>query len=320
MKADSSETENENAKQPGNAFAAFCILAAGCMWGSMGIWVRRCTAAGLDAMQILTLRVLVTSVLMTVFLSIYNRKLLYIRRKDLWCFLGTGICSILFFGYCYNRTIVLASLSVAAILLYTAPVFVMILSRLLFGEQLSAKKLAALLMAFSGCVFVTGIAGSDSAVSTAGILTGLGSGFGYALYSIFSRFALERGYHPFTVTLYTFLCASVAALFLADLPPLVDFVTETTGNFLYCIGYGVVTTVLPYILYTYGLSRIENGKASIMATVEPVVATLLGILVFHEPMTLQGTVGIVLVLSALFLLNKKSIVSEKKQKKFREAS
>lgn len=282
--------------------AAGAVILAGCLWGSMGIWVRRCTEAGLDSMQILALRVSVTAVVMAIFLSIYNRKLLRIRLKDLWCFLGTGICSVVFFGYCYNRTIVLASLSVAAILLYTAPIFVMILSRFLFGERLTVSKVAALLMAFAGCICVTGILGGGEAVSTAGILTGLGSGFGYALYSIFSRFALERNYHPFTITLYTFVCAFAAVLFLADWPPVLSFVTKSPGNILYGIGYGVVTTVLPYILYTFGLSKLENSRASIMATIEPVVATLIGVFWFHEAMSLTSAAGVALVLAALLII------------------
>ncbi|MDO4323120.1 MAG: DMT family transporter [Lachnospiraceae bacterium] len=297
--------DKEEQLHSGSRLASASVIAAGCMWGSMGIWVRKCTEAGLDSMQILALRVSVTAVVMAVFLSIYNRELLKIRWKDLWCFLGTGVCSIVFFGYCYNRTIVLASLSVAAILLYTAPIFVMIMSRFLFKEMLSAKKIAALMMAFAGCICVTGILGGSSSVSTAGILTGLGSGFGYALYSIFSRFALERNYHPFTITLYTFACAFAATLFLADWQPVLSFVTESPGNFLYGIGYGVITTVLPYILYTFGLSYVDNSRASIMATVEPVVATLIGVFWFKEKMTAINAVGVLLVLCALVILGRK---------------
>lgn len=284
--------------------ASAAVIAAGCMWGSMGIWVRRCTQAGLDSMQILALRAGVATALLTLFLLIYNRKLLRVRLKDLWCFFGTGVCSITFFGYCYNRTIVLSSLSVAAILLYTAPVFVMILSRVLFRELLSAKKIAALFLAFAGCVCVTGVLGGSAQVRTAGILTGLGSGFGYALYSIFGRFALERKYHPFTITLYTFAFALAATLLLTDWGPILSFVTERPSSLLYGLGYGVVTSVLPYILYTFGLSFVDNSRASIMATVEPVVATLIGVFWFREAMTLQSAAGVALVLAALVLLGR----------------
>lgn len=301
---DNNRTDRKE-KKGGYLRASACIIAAGIMWGTMGLWVRKFTAEGLDPIQILSIRIAVTVVLMAAFLTIYNRKLLRIRLRDLWCFLGTGVCSIVFFGYCYNRTIVLASLSVAAILLYTAPIFVMIMSRFLFGEQFTSRKAAALLLAFAGCICVTGIFSGDAAVSSAGILTGLGSGFGYALYSIFGRYALERGYHPFTVTLYTFFCALIAVLFLADWKPVADFAFSSPVNLLYGLAYGIITTVLPYILYTTGLSRVESGQASIMATVEPVVATLLGILVYHEEMTAIGLAGVILVLAALVILNRK---------------
>lgn len=286
-----------------SAYAGAAVIAAGCMWGSMGLWVRRFSAEGLDSLQILALRAVVAAVVLGIFLLLYDRKLLRIRIKDFWCFLGTGIFSLLFFGYCYNRTILLTSLSVAAILLYTAPAMVTIMSVFLFKERMTKRKLFALLLAFAGCVLVTGVLEGSQAVSALGILTGLGSGFGYALYSIFSRFALERGYHPLTITFYTFVCTLAGALPLADWMPIGDFFVQNFGNLPYTVAYGVVTTGLPYILYTSGLRYVENSKASIMATVEPVVATLIGVLILHEQMTVLSGAGVVLVLAALVVLS-----------------
>lgn len=283
-------------------YAKCAVLAAGCMWGSMGLWVRRFSAQGLGSMQILALRAVVAIVVLGVFLLLYDRELLKIRLRDLWCFVGTGICSLLFFGYCYNRTILLTSLSVAAILLYTAPAMVTVMSVFLFRERLTRRKIAALLLAFAGCVLVTGVLEGAQTVSMLGILTGLGSGFGYALYSIFSRYALEREYHPLTVTFYTFVCTTAGALFITDWVPLMSFVADRPGNLLYSLAYGIVTTVLPYILYTLGLRYVESSRASIMATVEPVVATLIGVLLLHEKMTAVSAAGVALVLAALVVL------------------
>ncbi len=287
-----------------SAYAGAAVIAAGCMWGSMGLWVRRFSEKGLDSLQILALRAAVAAAVLGIFLLLYNRKLLQVAIKDFWCFLGTGICSLLFFGYCYNRTILLTSLSVAAILLYTAPAMVTVMSVFLFQEKMTRQKLAALLLAFAGCVLVTGVLEGTQAVSALGILTGLGSGFGYALYSIFSRFALKRGYHPLTVTFYTFVCTLAGTLPLADWMPIGTFLAGDRGNLLYTAAYGVVTTGLPYILYTTGLRYVENSKASIMATVEPVVATLIGVFILHERMTVSGAAGVVLVLFALVILSK----------------
>lgn len=101
-----------------------------------------------------------------------DRKAFQIQGKDFLCFIGTGGLSIVFFNYCYFKT--MTSLSIAAILLYTAPSIVMVLSAVLFREKMSKKKLAALAVTFAGCVCVTG--GVDQAALTiGGVMTGLGA-------------------------------------------------------------------------------------------------------------------------------------------------
>ncbi len=296
------QKKSEDKRNRQSRAAGLAVIAAGCMWGSMGLWVRRFSAEGLGSMQILALRAVVAVVVLGIFLVIYNRGLLRVHPGDLWCFFGTGVCSLLFFGYCYNRTILLTSLSVAAILLYTAPVIVTVLSFFLFKEAMTRRKLLALLLAFGGCVFVTAAPEGGHTMSTLGILTGLGSGFGYALYSIFSRFALERGYHPLTVTFYTFVFTFAGALPITDWAPILGFAAKQPGNLAYSIAYGIVTTALPYIFYTLGLRYVETSRASIMATVEPVVATLIGVLVLRERMTVMNAAGVLLVLVALVVL------------------
>ena len=81
-------------------------------------------------------------------------------------------------------------------------------------------------------------------------------------------------------------------------------------NFAFAAATGLVTCYLPYLLYTYGLSGLSNGKASIMASIEPVVATLVGVTVYSEKLSLAGGLGIVLVLSAIVLLNLRSKKNE----------
>ena len=81
--------------------APIFILLAGALWGSMGIFVRRYNAHDMSSMEIVALRAVVTVVMMFVFLMIYNRKLLKIKLKDIWCFIGTGLLSIIFFNFCY---------------------------------------------------------------------------------------------------------------------------------------------------------------------------------------------------------------------------
>ena len=119
--------------------APLFVLMAGVLWGSMGIFVRALNEEGLFSMDIVALRAIVAALSMLVFLVIFDKKLLRIKLKDIWVFLGSGIGSILFFNYCYFKAISLTSLSLAAILLYTAPAIVMFLSFILFNERFTGR-------------------------------------------------------------------------------------------------------------------------------------------------------------------------------------
>ncbi|MGN0294462.1 MAG: DMT family transporter [Lachnospiraceae bacterium] len=302
MKKETGRKQNLRKEKPlMQKLAPVLVLAAGILWGTMGIFVRRLNRAGLASPEIVALRAMVTCAALFLFLLVYDRKLLKIRLKDIWCFLGTGICSIVFFNYCYFKAITMTSLSVAAVLLYTAPAMVMVMSRFLFHERFTGIRVLALILTFLGCVLVTGIAGSGDALSPAGILVGLGAGFGYALYSIFGKFAIERGYDSFTISFYTFLAASVGILPLTDVKLLGNVVFRDGSMILFALVFGLASTVLPYLTYTIGLKYMENSKASIIASVEPVVATLLGIVVYHESMTAGGLLGVVLVLFSIVI-------------------
>jgi len=280
----------------------FLVILAGCCWATLGVFVRHLNEIGLQAMQIVECRALLTVVGMFGALGIFRRDLLRVKAKDLWCFAGGGIVSVILFNFCYFQTIQRASLSVAAILLYTSPIFVLLLSVPLFGEKLTRKKLLCLAMAFVGCALASGLTAGGMTLSPQTLLFGLGSGFGYGLYSIFSRFALQRGYHPITITAYIFLFGAIGGIPLTDFAQIATIAGQP-DNLLYLIVYTVVTTIIPYCAYTTGLQHIENGVAAVLACIEPVMATLFGIFFFSELPTLTGWLGIALVLTALTLLN-----------------
>lgn len=284
-------------------YSTIMVLLAGIFWGSIGLFVRNLNTLGFAAMELCAVRSIIALIMLGIGIFLYNRDLLRIRLKDLWCFVGTGIVSLTFFNICYFTTIERTSLSVAAILLYTAPAMVMVMSAFLFREKFNAKKGAAILLAFVGCVFVTGVLSEGASLDPIGILIGLCSGFGYALYSIFGRFAIQRGYHSLTITFYTFLLSGVACLFFIKPQHLMTAVQETPVVIPLMIGFAFVGSVLPYILYTLGLTGMESGRASIIASVEPVVATIIGFIIFHESLTFLGILGVILVLGSIVLVN-----------------
>ena len=202
------------------------------------------------------------------------------------------------------KAVNLTSLGVAAVLLYTAPTFVMLFSILLFGEKMTKTKGIVLLMTFVGCILVTGLLEGGAAVITwQGIGIGIAAGVGYALYSIFGTYAIRAGYGSLTISFYTFLMATVIMTFLVEPVAVVSEITEM-GQWPLAVSFALLTTVVPYLTYTKGLSGLPASKASVTATIEPVVAALLGIFVFHESVTMLKITGIVLVLSSVVVMSR----------------
>ena len=141
-----------------------------------------------------------------------------------------------------------------------------------------------------------------------GLLVGLGAGIGYGLYSILGTVALRR-YSPYTVTTYTFLFAAIGSWIICRPADMIHKFTEAPDiGFLlaFCCLTALITAVIPFLAYTLGLKSVEASKAGIIATIEPMVATLIGILVFSEPLTIMSGAGILLILSAVVILNLKS--------------
>ena len=168
------------------------ILAAGCLWGFMGLFRRYMGEAGFTSSGVIVLRCGVAAVCFGLTLLFTGPAQFKVKLRDLWCFLGSGVVSLLFFTFCYFQAMTLMSLSAAAILLYTAPAIVTLFSALLFKERLTAMKIAAVVLAFLGCALVSGLGSGSMTLSTAGILYGLGAGFGYAMYSIFCLLYTSR--------------------------------------------------------------------------------------------------------------------------------
>lgn len=282
-------------------------ILAGVLWGCISLFLKTLTAAGLTSLQVMLVRAILSAIMLLVFLLIKDRSLLKIKLRDLWMFVGTGVISLTFFSLCYFKTILEIGTSVAVILLYTSPIFVLILSMVLFKEKINFVKVLALVMTFTGCILVAGVlGGGESAITAKGFGIGLCAGFGYALYSIFSRFALKK-YNSLTVTFYTFVFSGISLLpFITkgtEINGVMNVVTKGTEIIVICaLGISLFCTVLPYILYTYGLSGLDNGKAAILVTVEPLVGTLVGFFVWKEEVSVVKVVGILLIFAAVIML------------------
>ncbi len=282
--------------------APLLISIAGFCWGIIGVFSKQLAALGLNPVQITEARCLITAAALVIYILITDRSRLKIRLKDLWIFIGTGIFSIAFFNICYFNAIEFSDLSSAAILLYTAPFFVLLLSAVFFKEKLTLVKITAVVTAFIGCALSVGIIGNTGKITAEGLVYGIMSGFGYGLYSIFGRVALKK-YHTLTVTAYTFIIAAIGLLPFCKIEEIASKAVETPDILLFALLLGIISTLIPFLCYTKGLSMMDTGAAAIIAYLEPLVATACGMVLFNEEITVIKLTGILLILISIIILN-----------------
>lgn len=279
------------------------IILAGVLWGTSGIFVNIISLYGFDALMITALRGLIASLVMGIYIFTANKKLFKANKKELLYFISNGIAMAGTSAF-YFASIRAASVSTAVILMYTAPVFVMIYSVSFLGEKLNLKKGISVVLMLIGCALVSGIVGGMK-FSTWGITAGLLAGISYSTYNILTKIEMKKGYNAVSATLYSFISMTVVSFIISK--PLQIF-TLTSEHPLVLIpliiALGIVTCVLPYLFYTLALKELPVGTASSLAIVEPLAATFFGFVVLGESLSAYSIIGGILILSSVYILSK----------------
>ena len=288
-----------------NKISTLLPIIAGALWGSVGVFVRGFTNGNIDNVSILVMRVLFAAIMMFVFIAIKDKSLLKINLKDVWVFACGGIVAMFGMNFCYNNAINSLSLSLAGVLLALSPVFVMFLAAILFKEKITARSIVCMIFALIGCTMASGvIGGGEIAFSTSGILFGIAAAFFYGLTSIFSKIAMEKGYHALTMTFYSMLILAIVLLPFADWKLVGEYVmVSPANNIIFILMHSLCTAVLPYLLYSLALSNVDASLASILvAGAEPSAAMIFGIIFFAEMPSVVSILGLVVTIVALTIL------------------
>ena len=292
------------------AVSAAMVVASAVLWGLYGTFVTILSSMGLSGNALVFLRMFATSVPVGLLISMTDRSAFRVRPPDIPLFIANGLLSLLFFTACYTAAIKVTKIATAAALLYTAPAIVMVLSVILFGERMTARKVFCCALAVIGCAFASGIGGelfagssSGTLITPAGLLLGLGAGLGYALYSIFSRIILDRGYSVYTNVFYSFGVAMLGFFVLSCIEGSIGQVFESPVRTALALLCGLLTGSLAYVLYTAGMKGMETSRAAQLTTIEPVTAAILGSVFFHQPLSAWEIAGIIMVVGSVVMMN-----------------
>ncbi|WP_157152713.1 DMT family transporter [Brachyspira murdochii] len=278
-------------------------ILAGILWGATGIFIRKSTELSMNNITIVSSKAVTASVIMFVSIFLYNKSLIKIHLKDIFIFISAALIGMLGVNIFFNESVSFLSLSLAAVLLSLSPIFVLLLSYFLYKEKITLKKLISIILAFVGCILVSNILKSEIKISLWGVISGLLAAFSYALYSIISKKAMLKGYHSLTITLYAFIFIAIITAPFADWNLIIDLIKKDNNIFIFIILHSLLVLILPYVFYTVSLNYMDTGKASILASCEPIAASVFGIIFFNEIPNIFSVAGIILTITALTLLS-----------------
>ncbi len=277
------------------------VILAGILWGIISIFVSLLQGLGFSSLQCGTIRLVLAAIIMLAITLIQDRKALKVQLKHLPLLAVTGIFGMAGFTFFYFLSMKEnGGAAIPSLLLNTAPIFVIIFSLFLFQEKITLQKTLAIGISIVGILFVTGVFESDTqTVSWKGIVFGILSGVCYAIYSVSSKILLKT-YGEMTVTCYATIFAALFFIPLFGDYSLLSNVWNGTGVFA-GLSLAILCTVTPCLLYSKGLKNIPAGTASILATIDPATACIVGLCFFQEQFSFLKILGIVLVLSAIVL-------------------
>jgi DME family drug/metabolite transporter len=280
---------------------ALAVAAAASMWGTLGFFAKILYAQGVSFESLVAVRASVGWLAVISFLlATQGARSLRVARRDLAFLLPLGLVGIGAFYLLYFYTVRESTVGTAAILLYSAPAFVVVLAWLFLREPLNAAKVCALLLTVGGIFLVAGAYDpANLEVSPKILLTGLLSGLTYGLYAIFGR-PVAGHLSPAVILSYALAFGS-ALLIVAALPTLDTLAGLPAGSYLLLLMLAVVHTTLAFALYTFGIRHLGAGRAAIIATIEPVVAGVMGVTLLNEELAALKVLGALLVLAGAAL-------------------
>lgn len=279
-------------------------LLAGASWGAMGIFVKNLEHLGFSPMAISSFRPTIALIPYLIINLIKDPKCFKTDLKGLLLFAAYGILALdgMFIGSSY--AVKYTGVATASVLLFINPVIVMILSYFLFKEKFTVNKIIALVLTLIGCCLVVKAYDPNAfKLNLIGVFWGIISSFAMALQNILGRIGTSK-YSQKTHLTYSLLFGAIFLWFFEPPWTLVSLVknSDITISTFNIIALGVVSTLIPTVALVKSLEYIESSKASIIASVEPVIASILAFIIFGELFEIPQLIGMFMIMGSIVLV------------------
>ena len=284
--------------------AALFVALSAASFGFLGVPVRFLHDNGFAPLDITAVRLFVTTIALVIVALVVDRGLFKVRKRDLLFFILFGFFKLMS-DVTLFRAQVTIDLSLSTLLQMTAPYYVLVISLFLFRERITLMKILAMLVAFIGCILVTGvITGGMHSLDFVGVASALISGLFFGLYTIGCKLGSDKGYKPVTTMMYTFLFASLMTIpFANDVKVVESFVD--VHLILGVLSLGILMTLIPFFVSTWGVQKLEASKVSLISVMEVITACIVGYFLFDEEMTVLNIIGMSMVVASIVIMDLK---------------
>lgn len=289
-------------------------VIAGACWGIAGMFLRIMSDAGFDTPTVIFTRCAMCVLITFIFIAVTDIGQLKVRIRDLPMIAVNGLFGFAFLMLAYNMSVQMVSLSMASVLLCTAPIFVVFISVALFKEKLTFVKVLCMAAAFIGCAMLSGIfEGGGINWNITGILWGIAAAVFNSIYILSAKAVAKAGYSSFTICLYSAMAAVIVLAPFADYHVITEFVRmQPIRGVGFLVIQTLVTSLIPSLAYITAMKYVDVGKSAILeAGAEPVAALLAGIIVYAEIPTLIGSAGMAVTVIALMVLTWEDVKQKK---------
>lgn len=276
------------------------IAMAGILWSTLGLFGNMLMERGLSSEQVAFTRLFIGFIVLSLYSLIRRPEVLKINLK---CLLYCGAIGIIcqgLFNKCYFKAVEVTGVSIAAVLLYTSPLFLAVFSKIVYKEKMTRAKIISLILCCIGAIMaVTGGVLDLKGINTYGIIMGIMAAITYALMPIISKNALKE-FSSETILIYGFLFGAIFMIPSAKPVEMIGFVTDM--NVLpYMILLGVFPAAMAYIFYAEGIARgCELSIVGVVASVELIAASIIGWTVVGEVFTIGKALGVAIMFVSAF--------------------
>ena len=289
-------------------------LASAAILSTTAIFIRFLTQTyGLPALVLAFWRDGLVALTLLEVLGLFRRQLIRIMRRDVGFLAAYGLV-LAIFNALWTNSVAMNGAAVSTVLVYCSAAFTAILGRWFLKERLNWAKLLAICFCLGGCVLVAeAYHASAWRANLIGILTGVLSGLGYAIYSLLGRTAARRGLNPWTATLYSFAFAAVFLLIInllagGNLPGTVMRPADLFWLGSSISGWGVLMllaagpTLTGFGLYNVSLNYLPSSVANLVVSFEPALTAVTAYFLFGERLTLIQIGGSLMILAGVVIL------------------